>query len=304
MNQPTPLIASSPAVPSTHDSPEDSSRRGFVAGLTSLLALGATAAGVVASLPAAEAGSPAAALDTSVNGAAHKHNFGMAIDLDLCTACGACVVACRTENNVACAGPDEANKGTEIYWMDVLPRKTVDPLEATLDLIPTPCLQCENAPCVKVCPVGATYISDEGIVAQIWDRCIGCRYCETACPYTRRYFNWTEPNFPESYRNALNPDVATRPRGVIEKCTFCVHRIRKVEEQGVLNDKPPTDADFEYMPACAQACPAKAIVFGDLNDPDSHVSRLNRSPRVFRLLEYLGTKPKVFYLGKDRSSDA
>lgn len=282
----------------------DPARRGFVAGLATALAAGAAAASLVRPLAAADTSTPAPEQNSKGNRSAHQHKFGMAIDLDLCTACGACVVACRSENNVACAGPDRATQGTEIYWMDILPRKQVEPQDQTVDLLPTPCLHCENAPCVKVCPVNATYQSDEGIVAQIWDRCIGCRYCQTACPYTRRAFNWTAPHFPDSYRNALNPDVATRPRGVVEKCTFCYQRIRKVEEQGALNNKPPTDADFEYLPACAQACPAKAVVFGDLNDPESHVSRLSKSPRVFRLLEYLGTKPKVFYLGKDRRTES
>ncbi|MGH7144553.1 MAG: 4Fe-4S dicluster domain-containing protein [Planctomycetota bacterium] len=283
-----------------NDAPQDTTRRGFVAGLASVLALGA-AASVAMQLPAADEASPAAKSPPAGDGAPPvRRKFGMAIDLDMCTGCGSCVVACRSENNVPFSHPEPEYKGTEIFWMDILPSKPVDPLQQTLDLVPTPCLHCENAPCVKVCPVGATYITEEGIVAQIWDRCIGCRYCQTACPYSRRSFNWTTPNWPESYRSYINPDVATRPKGVVEKCTFCYHRIRKVEEKHQLDGTTPGDEDFEHMTACAQACPAKAIVFGDLNDSDSHISELATSPRVFRLLEYLGTKPKVFYLGRDR----
>jgi molybdopterin-containing oxidoreductase family iron-sulfur binding subunit len=149
---------------------------------------------------------------------------------------------------------------------------------------------------VKVCPVGATYINEEGIVAQIWARCIGCRYCTTACPYGRRYFNWGEPSWPEEAKSQLNPDVALRPKGVVEKCTFCHHRIRAARERVRAEGRGLTDEDVRKLPACAQSCPADAIVFGDLNDPGSEVSTLAKSPRAFRLLEELGTHPKVFYL--------
>ena len=169
-----------------------------------------------------------------------------------------------------------------------------------MELLPTPCLHCENPPCVKVCPVNATYQNDEGLVATIYDRCIGCRYCEMACPYSRRYFNWSEPEWPESFKSFLNPDVATRPEGVIEKCTMCSHRIRDVKETARLEERELVDAELQKLPACAQSCPADAITFGDLADSTSLVSRLARNPRVFRLLEHLGTRPKVFYLARDR----
>ena len=161
-------------------------------------------------------------------------------------------------------------------------------------------MQCDDPPCVKVCPVGATYITDEGIVAQIYDRCIGCRYCQVACPYSVRQFNWGEPQWPASYRNYINPDVPTRPHGIMEKCTFCHHRIRRREEEARLAGEPLDDEALQRLTACAEACPAQAITFGDLNDPESKVSRLHRSPRAFRLLEHLGTKPKVVYLARDR----
>lgn len=282
-------------------------RRNFVGGLASALTIGAAAAmtgKLAADEPPIATTEKPAIEPTKFNANGKPYRWGMAIDLDTCTGCGACVVACRTENNVPCSGPEPELRGTEIFWMDILPKKQVEPLEQTIDLLPTPCMHCENPPCVKVCPVNATYLSEEGIVAQIWDRCIGCRYCQVACPYTRRAFNWTEPNFPTSYRNSLNPEVATRPRGVVEKCTFCYHKIRTVRENSLFEGRSIQDNEVEYLPACADACPAKAIVFGDLNDPESHVSRLSRNPRVFHLLDYLGTKPKVFYLGKNRRTES
>jgi molybdopterin-containing oxidoreductase family iron-sulfur binding subunit len=232
----------------------------------------------------------------------HTPRWGMAIDLDKCTACGSCVTACRTENNVPMTGPDPAARGTTISWMDLLPRANpagggvADPLE----LLPTPCMHCDDAPCTKVCPVGATYQDEEGIVAQIWDRCIGCRYCQVACPYSRRSFNWKEPEFAESYHSLLNPDVATRPEGVVEKCTFCHQRIRSKKAEARRAGRPLADTDFQSLPACAQDCPADAITFGDLDEPGSRVARMAESPRAFRRLEYIGTQPKVFYLSHER----
>ncbi len=262
---------------------------------------GVSAAGVfVASLPKRAWSGVKEAAEKAP--ARYKAKWGMAIDLDLCTACGACTVACRSENNVPATGCAPGSEGTGIYWMDMLPKeKSGEQSEGRIDqVLPTPCMHCENAPCVKVCPVGATYQTEEGITAQIWDRCIGCRYCQTACPYSRRYFNWSEPEWPETYKEFLNPDVSTRPEGVIEKCTFCVHRIRSVREMARIDERELTDADFIRLPACAQSCPTQAITFGDLNDPESQVSRLHESPRASRLLEFLGTKPKVVYLAKDK----
>jgi molybdopterin-containing oxidoreductase family iron-sulfur binding subunit len=226
--------------------------------------------------------------------------WGMAIDLDLCTGCGGCVVACKSENNVPMTGHEAQDAGTGIYWMDMLAKEGAREESGPIELLPQPCMHCEDPPCVKVCPVNATYQNDEGLVGMISDRCIGCRYCMVACPYSRRYFNWKEPQWPESYRNLLNPDVATRPEGVVEKCTFCNHRIRKVREEAKLADTVVTDAQLQRLPACAQTCPASAITFGDLNDPESQVSHLSASPRSTRLLEHLGVRPKVFYLSRDR----
>lgn len=225
-----------------------------------------------------------------------KHQWGMTIDLDRCTGCGGCVVACQVENNVAPAGPELSEETRGIYWMDLITRVEGEYPDLRSEIIPVPCMHCEDPPCVKVCPVGATYKTEEGITAQIWDRCIGCRYCQGACPYSRRQYNWAAPSWAESELSALNPDVATRPVGVIEKCTFCQHRIRAAKESARYDERPLTDADLRHLPACAQACPARAITFGDLNDPRSEVSRLQKSPRAFRLLEELGAKPRVVYL--------
>ena len=274
-------------------------RRGLIAGL-GVLFTGAVAA---AALPLRHA---RAAMRGARTGLAKRltRRWGMAIDLDQCTGCGACVVACRSENNVPMTGRDPEDAGTQIDWMELLPRDARlagdEGHTLPLELLPTPCMHCENPPCVKVCPVNATYQNEEGLVAQVWDRCIGCRYCQVACPYSRRYFNWKHAEIPDSYRNLLNPDVATRPEGVVEKCTFCHHRIRKVKEQAKREEREVTDEECQSLTACAQSCPADAIVFGDLDDPDSRVARMARSPRSFRLLEHIGTQPKVFYLSKDR----
>ena len=145
-------------------------------------------------------------------------------------------------------------------------------------------------------PKWATGISPEGIVRQTFARCIGCRYCTTACPYTRRVFNWYTPEFAGDFAEALNPDVSVRPKGVVEKCTLCHHRLLKAREQARAAGRPV--AEGEYVPACAEVCPAGAIYFGDLEDPNSKVTELMRGPRAFHVLEELGTKPKVNYLSE------
>jgi molybdopterin-containing oxidoreductase family iron-sulfur binding subunit len=228
-----------------------------------------------------------------------RHAWGMVIDLDRCSGCGACTVACRIENNVPVLGPEPENQGARIEWMSLLWREPEDP-GGLPELIPFPCQHCEDAPCTKVCPVGATYRDPEGFTAQIWDRCIGCRYCMVACPYSRRSFNWTEPQWPAEMVQYLNPDVATRARGVVEKCTFCHHRIQDLRERVALEGREMRDDDLRRLPACAAACPAEAIAFGDHMDEEGTMSRMARSPRAFRLLDHLGTRPRVVYLKRDR----
>lgn len=257
-------------------------RRGFVGALTrAAVALGLAGRRVFAS---------------ESTGRRDRHKWGMVIDLDRCTGCQACAVACRAENNIPMAGAINTEKGRAIFWMNLLTIADGAYPALRQQFLPTPCNHCEDPPCIKVCPVGATSQSEEGIVQQVPDRCIGCRLCEVSCPYTRRYFNWSEPTWPVEWRQQLNPDVAVRPHGVIEKCLFCHHRIRSVKAQVRAEGRSLTDDDVRKLPACAASCPAEAIVFGDLNDPHSEVSRLVESPRAFRLLDELGTHPKVVYL--------
>jgi menaquinone reductase, iron-sulfur cluster-binding subunit len=215
--------------------------------------------------------------------------WGMVIDLDRCTGCQACVMACKAENNVPAVGPKEAARGRTISWMQVLKEES----DERTRFLPRPCLQCDDPPCTKVCPVYATYRNPEGIVAQIYARCIGCRFCMAACPYNAKYFNWLRY---QKEAPGQNPEVSVRPKGVVEKCTFCHHRLQKARERALAEGR--TLASGDYVTACAETCPTRAITFGDLLDEGSEVARLARSPRAFRLGEELGTRPKVFYLAE------
>jgi Fe-S-cluster-containing dehydrogenase component len=226
------------------------------------------------------------------------HRWGMVIDLAKCTGCQACVVACQAENNVPPSNPEQAELGRSIHWIEILTFIEHEYPNVKIRFMPRPCMHCDNPPCTKVCPVKATYYSkEEGIVGQTDLRCIGCRYCTTACPYTVKSFNWYKPRWPAEMKNYLNPDVDVRPRGVVEKCTFCDHRLVKVRENARLEGRE-FNPD-EYIPACVQACPSKVLYFGDLADPKSQVSQLSKSIRAFRLMEELGTKPKVIYLSEE-----
>jgi Fe-S-cluster-containing dehydrogenase component len=203
--------------------------------------------------------------------------WAMVIDLDKCTGCQSCTVACRMENNVTFVGQEEAITGRAIFWNEVFAHTEGEYPNVKVSIIPRPCFHCENPPCVKVCPVGATYVDEEsGLVLQRYERCIGCRYCAVACPYGVRYFNWYDPNWPEGMDRYQNPDVPVRPRGIVEKCLYCSHRLP--------------------IPACVQACSSGARYFGDLEDAGSQVAELARSPRAIRLLEDLGTEPNCIYL--------
>ncbi|MDH3402687.1 MAG: 4Fe-4S dicluster domain-containing protein [Acidobacteriota bacterium] len=222
--------------------------------------------------------------------------WGMAIDLDRCTGCGSCMAACHQENNLTAVGPSEAALDRVFHWLRVLPEVSEAHAEVTVTYTPQLCVQCDKPPCVRVCPVHATYLSDEGIVAQIYARCIGCRYCMAACPYNAKVFNWYEPQWPGQLQAKANPDVSLRYKGVVEKCTFCHHRVLKAREDAALAGRGLRDGDVST--ACEDSCPAKAIVFGDLDDPASRVSRLARSPRASRHHEDLGTEPKVYHLAR------
>jgi menaquinone reductase, iron-sulfur cluster-binding subunit len=223
--------------------------------------------------------------------------WGMAIDLDRCLRCQACVVACAAENNVPPLGPACSTSTRPIHWMDILdPDPRGSPWELGEWPVPIPCMHCEQPECVKACPVGACYRSDDGVVVQVWDRCIGCRACMVACPYNRRYYNWVAPAWPGGDPSTVNPDVAPRPVGVVEKCTFCQHRIRAVLERAKLDEEPVDDERIRHLPACAEACPSRAITFGNQADPQSELASLAKSARATRLLPQLGTHPRVFYL--------
>jgi molybdopterin-containing oxidoreductase family iron-sulfur binding subunit len=164
--------------------------------------------------------------------------------------------------------------------------------------MPVLCQQCDEAPCEPVCPTLATYHNPEGLNVQVYNRCVGTFYCANNCPYTVRFFNWFDPVWPEPMQMQLNPDVSVRFKGVMEKCTFCIQRIRRGKDDAAAAGRPV--ADGEITPACVQSCPADALVFGDLNDPESKVSKLAESDRATQLLEEMGTKPKVFYLERGR----
>jgi Fe-S-cluster-containing dehydrogenase component len=224
------------------------------------------------------------------------HRWGMAVDLDRCTGCEACVTACRTENNIRIAGPDQAAKGRSIAWIRVERYYEGEFPDVRVKFRPVMCQQCDAAPCEPVCPTYASHHNEEGLNAQVYNRCIGTRYCANACPYNVRFFNFGNPVWERPFELQLNPDVSVREVGVVEKCTFCVQRIRAVKDQAQAENREVQDG--EIKPACVQSCPTSALVFGDLNDPESEVSRLSRSSRGTKLLDDLGTLPKVTYLQK------
>jgi molybdopterin-containing oxidoreductase family iron-sulfur binding subunit len=226
------------------------------------------------------------------------HRWAMAIDMDRCTGCQACVVACYAENNVPVVGPEAMTRGRNMAWLRVEHFVRVEDDQPRVDLLPMLCQQCGNAPCETVCPVYATYTNPEGLDAQVYNRCVGTRYCSNNCPYKVRVFNWQEPEFPKPLNMQLNPDVTVRSKGVMEKCTFCVQRITAAKDLARREGRPVADGDA--VPACAQTCPTRAIVFGDLNDPRSRIRQVWEHPRRYRVLEELNTRPAVVYLERER----
>jgi molybdopterin-containing oxidoreductase family iron-sulfur binding subunit len=225
----------------------------------------------------------------------NSHRWAMAIDLDRCTSCQACVIACHAENNVPTVGPEETIVGRAQHWIRIERYWGGEYPELQARYIPLLCQQCQHAPCEPVCPVFASVHSDtQNINVQVYNRCVGTRYCANNCPYSARVYNWFQPYFPEPLNEQLNPDVTVRYRGIMEKCTFCIQRIHAGEERAKVEGREMHDGDV--VPACAQACPPEAIVFGDLLDETSRVAEMARSKRAFTLLEDLGTDPAVYYL--------
>lgn len=227
------------------------------------------------------------------------HRWGMVIDLDRCTGCEACVVACQAENNIATVKPKEAAKGRAMHWIHVERYWEGEYPNIRVRYQPVLCQQCDAAPCEPVCPTYASYHNAEGLNAQVYNRCIGTRYCANACPYTVRVFNWFNPAWDKPLHLQLNPDVSVREVGVMEKCTFCNQRIATAEIRAKAESRELKDG--EVSPACVQSCPAGAMFFGDLNDPKSQVSRLARQERGSHLLAELGTAPKIIYLDRESS---
>ncbi len=249
-----------------------------------------------------------------------QNRWGMAIDLDACTGCQACVVACQAENNVPSVGKGDIDYGRSIQWLRVErwwdrggheapaghagsglvgtahAAEAPPPRQPSARFLPMLCQHCEVAPCEPVCPVFAAYHTADGLNAQIYNRCVGTRYCGNNCPYMVRRFNWYRYEWPAPMNLQLNPDVAVRDRGIMEKCTMCVQRIVAGRDRAKDEGRQPRDG--EILTACQQTCPTQAITFGDLKDGNSRVSHLSTSPRGYHVLGELGTRPAVTYLKK------
>ncbi len=225
------------------------------------------------------------------------YHWTMTIDLDRCTGCEACVVACQAENNLPIVGEQHFAERREIKWIRIERYWDGEYPNIKLKFLPMLCQHCDQAPCETACPVFATYHNQDGLNTQIYNRCIGTRTCAVYCPYEVRYFNWFTYKWDEPLEQQLNPDVTVREKGVMEKCTFCIQRIREAKDHAK-DDGRRRVRDGEFQPACVQSCPTEAMVFGDRNDENNKVSKMTNSPRAYRVLEELNTTPSVVYLKK------
>ena len=225
-------------------------------------------------------------------------SWGMSVDLDLCIGCTACAMACMAENNVPVVGPELVAEGRAMHWLRIDHYTEGDVADPKTYFQPVPCMHCEQAPCEMGCPVNATVHSSDGLNLQVYNRCIGTRTCSAYCPYKVRRFNWFDftKNDPESIRAMRNPDVTVRQRGVMEKCTYCVQRIREARIVADKENRPVHDG--EVVTACQQACPTQAIVFGDITDRESAIARRKADGRDYALLEEANTRPRTTYLAR------
>jgi molybdopterin-containing oxidoreductase family iron-sulfur binding subunit len=230
-----------------------------------------------------------------------EHAWAMVVDLDACIGCNACTIACQAENNIPVVGREQVAMGRIMHWIRVDRYDTTDASHTNWQ--PVPCMQCEKAPCELVCPVGATMHDSEGLNVQVYNRCVGTRFCSNNCPYKVRRFNFLQysDRETETLKGQRNPEVTVRDRGVMEKCNYCLQRIARARQHSQVTGVPIADGDV--VTACEAVCPTNAIHFGDLRNPRSEVLRLRQSPRHYVLLEELDTQPRTTYLARMRARE-